>query len=557
MTQTKQIFFSLSRKIRKFKYLILIISTITAYASGLIGTFVSDDIELIQNDAFYKNETNPLKSFSRSYWKYDRQQNLYRPIPVFFYWCQYKIFSLFFNPNSIAFQSAFRFFNLLIHIAVVILLYSVLKKIPLPWSVSFSAALIFAVHPIHSEAVIPANGLAELLCALFLISSIFFHFKISENNKFIIPAAFFLIAAFLSKEHAVIILPIIILYDLLHSKKIMSNVHSFSFKKYIPVWSIYALSTALVFIMHKIFLGCFLPDQKNFCPQIDNPLALTTPLLRFISAVKIQGMAILQFIFPINLSNDYSYAQITPCTSLHDPTALISLFLFITIPFFCIKIVPDKKHNILFLSFCFFLSILPAGNFFIPTGTVFAERLQYIPSLFLSAFFAYILFSLRKIFSLSFTICLFTLFLTSLTIRTIIRTFDWKNPETLAVSAVSTAPKSVKTWNNLAVIYIRNNKYPEAMAACSKSLAIYQKNTTAYANRAYAFIAIGDFNAAENDLKEIIKIEKNNFYANFLHGYILIHKGLSKQAKHHWNKMLKKYPNNKILINALNKLNLD
>jgi Tfp pilus assembly protein PilF len=556
MRAEKNSFSPLIRKIKKFRFIILISAAAAAYALGIHGQFVTDDIELIQHDNFYKNETNPLKTFTRSYWKQDRQQNLYRPVTLLFYWIQYKTYSLFYDPDSIAFQSAFRFFNLLVHITVVLLLYIFLRKIPISFFVSFASALIFAVHPIHSEAVIPACGLAELLCALFLLSALIFHAKALENRKFLIPAGISAFLAFLSKEHAVMIPAMVIAFDLFCRKKPEDKLNIQFIRKKTPVWSIYFISAASVFVLHKLFLGCFIPDKKHFCPGIDNPLALTDPLIRFISAVKIQGYAILKFLCPVTLSHDYSYAQIVPCTLFYDPYALLSLFLFIAVPFIAVKLFPDCRNKIFFLCSAFFLSVIPAGNFIIPAGTVFAERLQYIPTLFLTPFFVYILISARRYIPFPAVLLLITVSAAALAGRTALRTFDWQNSETLALSALKTAPHSVKTWNNLAVIYIRKQKYPEAMAACSKSISIYPQNSTAYANRAYAFMLAGDFKSAENDIKEIRKIEKNNFYASFLYGYILLHKGKKSEAQAHWQKLLKKYPGKKIIRNALENINI-
>jgi len=549
------------KKLLKFRFLILICVTITTYISGLSGSFLSDDIELIQNDPFYSSEKNPLNSFSRSFWQEERKQNLYRPIPVLVYWCEYNLFSNFASPKSHAFQSAFRFVNLFFHITVVILICILMQKLFFSKTIAFATALIFAVHPIHTEAVIPAFGLAEILCATFLITALICHINSHTNKKYVFLSAFFSILAMFSKEHAVIFLPIVILYDLTLKKNqllTLNNIHYDNNAKYFaflktnaPTWSVYALSNGIVFLLHKFFLGCYIPDNHHFQPQIDNPLALVTPSLRVVSALKIQGMAMGKFFFPANLSHDYSYAQIIPSSSMFDSAAILTLFGVIMIPLAAIIFFRKFQNKILFLTLSLIISVIPAGNFLIPTGTIFAERLQYTPSIFISAFSALLFINIAKKFKSNLFIVIFSTLLIALATRTIFRSLDWKNSESLAFSAIQVAPNSVKTWNNIAVVFIQNHQYSKAMTACSKSLEIYPKNLTAYANRALIYIQIGNFSSAKKDLNTILSIEPNNFYAKFLFGYILLHEKNKQQALKYWNNLLKAHPNSTLLINTI------
>src|SRR5580704_561099 len=65
--------------------------------------------------------------------------------------------------------------NLLLHAAVTLLLYLVLRKILESFAsgtiVAWTAALLFAVHPIHTEAVASIVGRSELLAAGFLLAA--------------------------------------------------------------------------------------------------------------------------------------------------------------------------------------------------------------------------------------------------------------------------------------------------------------------------------------------------------------------------------------------------
>ena len=111
----------------------------------------------------------------------------------------------------------FHLVNVLLHAAVTCLLYLLLRNILEPASpqgssqgktVAFVAALLFAVHPIHTEAVTSIVGRSELLAAGFLLAACLFHVNDRE-----IPALLCFVLAVLSKESAVVFLPLVLVCD--------------------------------------------------------------------------------------------------------------------------------------------------------------------------------------------------------------------------------------------------------------------------------------------------------------------------------------------------------
>ncbi len=95
--------------------------------------------------------------------------------------------------------------NLLLHGTVTVLLYLVLRKlleiVPQGATVAWAVALLFAVHPIHTEAVASIVGRSELLAAGFLLAAWFLHLN---DEPF--PALLCFVVALLAKESAVVFL---------------------------------------------------------------------------------------------------------------------------------------------------------------------------------------------------------------------------------------------------------------------------------------------------------------------------------------------------------------
>jgi len=89
-----------------------------------------------------------------------------------------------------------------------LLLLAILETSPHGQTVAFVAALLFAVHPIHTEAVASVVGRAELLAAGFLLAAWILHLRDRE-----IAALICFLLALLSKESAAAFLALVLLGD--------------------------------------------------------------------------------------------------------------------------------------------------------------------------------------------------------------------------------------------------------------------------------------------------------------------------------------------------------
>src|SRR6202042_67790 len=88
--------------------------------------------------------------------------------------------------------------------------YIVFKDNPV---IAFIAALLFVIHPIHTEVVANVKSRDEIMSLLFLCITFIFAFKYQEqkNKWFIIAGLVSYFLAFLSKEYAigmVVLLPL-------------------------------------------------------------------------------------------------------------------------------------------------------------------------------------------------------------------------------------------------------------------------------------------------------------------------------------------------------------
>ena len=130
--------------------------------NSVLNDFAFDDLPVvIQNTSIQDLGTLP-KALVSPYWpnEYGQDLGLWRPLTTAFYGIQWA----FWGENPAMFHAL----NVVLHGVVTALVVVVLAEL-VPLGLAFVAGLLFAVHPVHVEAVANVVGLAEVLSsALYL-----------------------------------------------------------------------------------------------------------------------------------------------------------------------------------------------------------------------------------------------------------------------------------------------------------------------------------------------------------------------------------------------------
>lgn len=181
--------------------LLLYIKSVSYDFSGLDDTtIIKDNFETL------KSLSNLPVAFTTDAFLNDSGGAVYRPLQTVVYMLD----------AAVAGQNAwiYHLSNLLIHLLTVITLYFFLKKIGINDEISFILSLIFAVHPLFTQAVCWIPSCGDLLLTLFTLLSFITYLRYFSDQKLITlllhSAAFFL--ALLSKETAILLPFLIVAY---------------------------------------------------------------------------------------------------------------------------------------------------------------------------------------------------------------------------------------------------------------------------------------------------------------------------------------------------------
>lgn len=179
------------------EYIVICVAVLLAYASVWPNTFVYDDKALITGNALLKHWGDlPELLTSRNFAGYAHHvKGFYRPVPALLHFFIYQGF----GPSTVAFHAL----NVFLHALNACLLLYLGIRMGFGKGAAFAAALLWAVHPLHTEAVTYMAATPELLWSTFCLFGLIVLLPDFTPRKMWLAAAFFLLALG-CKESAVV-----------------------------------------------------------------------------------------------------------------------------------------------------------------------------------------------------------------------------------------------------------------------------------------------------------------------------------------------------------------
>ena len=443
------------------------------YLNSLAGEFVWDDVAQVRENPFITDLGNLPHFFSVNLGKYTAFPGFspyYRPLFLVSYALDYRIWGL--NPFG------YHLTNIFLHSLCSLLVYAITVRILEDATAAFMAGAIFAVHPIHAEAVAWIAGRADLLAAFFAFASFYFYVTFSDSgNKW--RLAFSLLAcalSFLSKEAAISLPLLIVAYAFVgreHRQKTEPAI----------LWPVlFIVIAGLYFVLRTLVMGAVVlghPDAPaiNIGRVYPTIKALVEYLRLFLLPV---GLKVLYFV-PIRAS--ISIPEIVLSASV---VCLLSMALLIAY---------SRDGKLFFGLLWFFISIAPVLG---AAGLVLmADRYLYIPSLGLCLASGVLLSRLSKLaiatrYNRTIIITLLVLFFSTTARRNTV----WKNEFVYFKQAVEDAPTFAMSRNNLGKWYLDNKMHQQAVALFKKAVELDPSYSFALVNLGNAYLQINQYEDA-------------------------------------------------------------
>ena len=378
----------------------------------------------------------------------------------------------------------FRLFNLICHFFTSILVWQFSKEILLFLlkntqninKIAMLAALLFALHPAHSEVVTyiscRSTGLMALLYMLSLTCWLQYLKSSHKAHRYLFSSIFLWIVAVLVKEPA-LAFPLLAWLVALSVKPQLSLVNVFRNTRHVNKIAIFTILIALAAYV------VITPQYLKLLTQTFTFSSLQSQLATQPSA---HWHYLTQTLLGLNLSVDYELALVQ---NLSVKSMLLATSIFALIAFCLLRF---KQWPL--LSFCilwWFICLIPS-NSFIPRLDIVNDRQIYLASmgaLMLAAVGIIQLATYLSVKSIALRMVVYALtasWILAMGAATWLRNWDYESEVSLWQANIKQQPNNARAWNNLGYAFMQAKQDENAIHAFENALELDQTNVKAFYN---------------------------------------------------------------------------
>jgi Tfp pilus assembly protein PilF len=416
------------------------------YLPSLGNRFALDDSPIIENNPAAQSVSAAVRAFGEPYWPERHMAGLWRPLTILSFAADWQLT----GGSTVMLHGT----NVVLHAGATALLVPVLAAY-VTIGAALAGAVLFAVHPVHVEAVANLVGRSEMLVAGFLFAALLVGRAVRDRRAAGVPAGgrellllLFVVLALLSKEHAVVAVGLLWLDERALRKPGQPGLP-------LRTWIAVVALTVVWYFAHRAAEG-------------NLAFAATAPTLRGLTAlgrVATMGPAVFTvvrlLVWPFDLSPDYHPHVLERLESF---TVLSVAGLALLAACAALALVAWHRHRAAAVGILVIgLAWSPTANFAFATGIVLAERTLYLSSagLALLAALAWQA-AARRVPPRGLGVAAL-LVLVPLVLRTLEQIPVWRSTRALVVMALYTHPESYRVHQTAARVYARMGDYASAL----------------------------------------------------------------------------------------------
>ena len=446
-------------------YLVVAACALVPYLPALWNGFAMDDLYIIVWNPLVHSLQGAWRAFGGPYWPPDLGGQMYRPLPLATFAVDWSV--------ARGHPALFHAMNLLWHTAAAIAVTALARRLG-DWTAALVAGVIFAVHPVHVEAVANVIGLGELMAAVGVCLAVYA--ALVRQSVWWSGAA--LLLGLLSKENAVVA-PALIVWAWIVGPPLVLRPARRGVLVFVASWVVIAGAYLAVraTVLHPyarlhatapVFLG-----ESAFAGRL--------------TAVAALGDVMRLLIFPLTLRVDYAPAERTVVQSIMDGRFAIGLACLAVWAALLMLAWRRRRRLEAFGLGWVAITFLPVSNLLFSTGILLAERTLYLPSVGLALAAGT---WAARLAPQRLRAVLVLLVLTG-GIRSGLRTPVWHDDFSVTQSILEDSPDSYRGPARMAAIYQSHRQPAQALAALREAAKIYDRDPSVFVAAADAAITLG------------------------------------------------------------------
>jgi tetratricopeptide (TPR) repeat protein len=419
---------------------ILVAAAALPYLNSLFNGFVYDDNRQVLDNPYLRSLRFLPGMFSTNVWSFAGAQgvsNYYRPMMTLGYFICYQLF------GPVAY--GFHLVNLLLHVGVTLLVFQIARRLFGQDTAALIAALLFALHPVHTESVAWVAAVTDLEVTFFYLLTFWLFLRLprgqggrSDRIQLAMVVSFAL--TILSKEQSLTLPLVATVYEHVYREDRAQTSWSQKVARYGTLWLM-----DLAYVVFRIrYLGAFAPQQQ---------MSRLTWYETFLSALVLVGKYLGKLLWPVELCAYYVFHK---STSLLDPRVLAGVLgLLVSAGLFCWLWKRQRMPS--FGLIWMYATLAPVLDARLLAGNVFAERYLYLPSVGFAWLVGWMAAGLWKAVQ-SRTFCRWGLAAASAAVallcvlRIVTRNRDWRSDYVLYTQTLKISPDATHIRNNLGVV---------------------------------------------------------------------------------------------------------
>ncbi|MFI5210260.1 MAG: tetratricopeptide repeat protein [Gemmatimonadales bacterium] len=343
----------------------ILLLALAASLSSLGNGFAYDDQHIIAENPKVHSLAQPWQRFAEAYWPPEQGVSLYRPLTILGFALQWAAG----GGRPFIYHAV----NLLLYVASAGLLFAVARRL-LPLGGAWIAAALWAVHPVHVEAVANGVGQSELLVAVLVLLAALLYLRGRERGRLTAGTeagiAGCYLAACLVKEHAIMLpglLGVLELWGVRDPRPLRQRSDDLRL-----FYLVLLLIAAAFLLVRTTVLGNLAGDRPpGWMAQVDTVHRWQTMLAMLPT---IGGL----LLWPAHLQAEYGPAEILPATGFG-----LEQFagLMVMVGALVLAVASRRRQPVVTLGLALAaLAFLPTSNLLLPTGIILSERTLLLPS---------------------------------------------------------------------------------------------------------------------------------------------------------------------------------
>jgi len=432
-------------------------AAVIVYLPALGNRFALDDGSIVERNPAAHSIGAALRAFDRTYWPAENGAGQWRPLVILSFAADWQV-----SGGSPAWLHAV---NVLWHAAASALVVPVLA-LYVPEAAALAGGVLFAVHPVHVEAV--ANLVGRLIRRRL------------REGRTTWPAELALLAAvaggLLCKEHAAVAVALLALDDLASRVRLG---RALPWRDYVAV----LVLTCVWFALRR-------PVDAG------ESFALVAPTFfhlgvagRVSTMLPVVFVVVRLMVWPFSLSADYLPAVVPRLEHL---TALGCAGLVLLLALGCLAAASWRRRRALAVGLIVMaIAWLPTSNLLFPTGIVLAERTLYLASVGFAVIVAAGFERLQRSRSPTLAAWLVAATIVAFAVRTATQEPVWHSNRDLVLWGLEAHPESYRQHQAAARALVRAGALPDALRQYDVAVELYPLDHYTFAEAASAALDAG------------------------------------------------------------------